>query len=272
MTDPSPAAARPPPWFVRGDVDGFFGLALDNLVQLLRHRRALPRRARLSGRRSSTDGSSPAPRSRSLVGNLFYAWQAIAPRPAHRARPTSAPCPTASTPSRSSPTSSSSCSRRSSPPQAAGAADPAERGLAGRARRLPRLGADRARRGARGRADPARHAARRAALARWPGIALTFISLGFLLPRLRARRSSGFATLAIVVLVTYFGRRPLPRRAARAASSPSLLGTLLAWATGHRAGGRRAGAAATWSRLPVPVVGDLLAARSPRAPGGPTSR
>src|SRR5215468_12302000 len=23
------------PWFVRGDIDGFFGLALDNLVQLL---------------------------------------------------------------------------------------------------------------------------------------------------------------------------------------------------------------------------------------------
>ena len=29
------AARNAPPWFTRGDIDGFFGLALDNLVQLL---------------------------------------------------------------------------------------------------------------------------------------------------------------------------------------------------------------------------------------------
>jgi AGZA family xanthine/uracil permease-like MFS transporter len=62
-------------WFVRGDVDGFFGLALDNVVQLmlivglcqfvlgfppeLIYSRILP-------------GAAVS----LLVGNLFYAWQA----------------------------------------------------------------------------------------------------------------------------------------------------------------------------------------------------
>ena len=63
-------------WFVRGDIDGFFGLALDNLVQLLVltslclgllgfppelvYGRILP-------------GAAVS----LLVGNLFYAWQAM---------------------------------------------------------------------------------------------------------------------------------------------------------------------------------------------------
>src|SRR3989449_10184467 len=63
------------PWLVRGDIDGFFGLALDNLVQLLLidalcrfvlgfppelvHGRVLP-------------GAAVS----ILVGNLFYAFQA----------------------------------------------------------------------------------------------------------------------------------------------------------------------------------------------------
>jgi len=34
-------SAKTMPWFVRGDIDGFFGLALDNLVQLLLIRRAV---------------------------------------------------------------------------------------------------------------------------------------------------------------------------------------------------------------------------------------
>jgi len=62
-------------WFVRGDVDGFFGLALDNVVQLmlivglcqfvlgfppdLIYGRILP-------------GAAVS----LLVGNIFYAWQA----------------------------------------------------------------------------------------------------------------------------------------------------------------------------------------------------
>src|SRR6187549_3789759 len=62
-------------WFVRGDVDGFFGLALDNLVQLIlidtlcRHVLGFPPEL-LYGR------VLPGVAVSLLVGNLFYAWQA----------------------------------------------------------------------------------------------------------------------------------------------------------------------------------------------------
>lgn len=61
--------------FVRGDLDGFFGLALDNLVQLLlidalcRHVLGFPPEL-LYGR------VLPACAISLLVGNVFYAWQA----------------------------------------------------------------------------------------------------------------------------------------------------------------------------------------------------
>src|SRR5437763_1957462 len=62
-------------WFVRGDLDGFFGLALDNLVQLLlidslcRGVLGFPPEL-LYGR------VLPGVAVSLLVGNLFYAWQA----------------------------------------------------------------------------------------------------------------------------------------------------------------------------------------------------
>src|SRR5262245_44005483 len=62
-------------WFVRGDIDGFFGLALDNLVQLLlidalcRNVLNFPPEL-LYGR------VLPGVAVSLLVGNLFYAWQA----------------------------------------------------------------------------------------------------------------------------------------------------------------------------------------------------
>ncbi len=64
-------------WFVRGDVDGFFGLALDNLVQLLvlsalcRTVLGFPD-ALVFGR------VLPGAAVSLLVGNVFYAWQARA--------------------------------------------------------------------------------------------------------------------------------------------------------------------------------------------------
>src|SRR5947207_11687851 len=67
--------AKPMPWFVRGDVDGFFGLALDNLIQLLlintlcRHVLGFPAEL-IEGR------ILPGAAVSLLVGNLFYAWQA----------------------------------------------------------------------------------------------------------------------------------------------------------------------------------------------------
>jgi adenine/guanine/hypoxanthine permease len=62
-------------WFVRGDVDGFFGLALDNLIQLLL----------INGLCTGVLGFAPelvegrilpGAAVSLLVGNLFYAWQA----------------------------------------------------------------------------------------------------------------------------------------------------------------------------------------------------
>src|SRR5271165_2834463 len=73
VTSESPAHMR---WFVRGDVDGFFGLALDNLVQLLvlsalcRTVLGFPD-ALVFGR------VLPGAAVSLVVGNVFYAWQAM---------------------------------------------------------------------------------------------------------------------------------------------------------------------------------------------------
>ncbi|MCZ2340815.1 MAG: hypothetical protein LC104_03345 [Bacteroidales bacterium] len=62
-------------WFVRGDIDGFFGLAIDNLIQLLLIAGlclgvlGFPPALLL-------DHVLPAVAVSLLVGNLFYAWQA----------------------------------------------------------------------------------------------------------------------------------------------------------------------------------------------------
>ena len=64
-----------PRWFVRGDVDGFFGLFIDNLLQLMviavlcRHVCGFPPEL-ITGR------ILPGAAVSILVGNLFYAWQA----------------------------------------------------------------------------------------------------------------------------------------------------------------------------------------------------
>src|SRR5262245_43619557 len=63
------------PWFVRGDIDGFFGLALDNLIQLLLIN-ALGRNV-LGFPEWIIEGRIlPGAAVSLLVGNLFYAWQA----------------------------------------------------------------------------------------------------------------------------------------------------------------------------------------------------
>jgi AGZA family xanthine/uracil permease-like MFS transporter len=71
----SDAKSRPMPWFVRGDIDGFFGLALDNFVQLLLIRELCGGVLKfndtlLYGR------VLPGAAVSILAGNLFYAWQA----------------------------------------------------------------------------------------------------------------------------------------------------------------------------------------------------
>jgi AGZA family xanthine/uracil permease-like MFS transporter len=237
-------------WFVRGDVDGFFGLALDNLVQLLvidalcRDVLGFPaelvRGVILPGAAISV-----------LAGNLFYSWQAMGlARRTGRSDVTALPfgINTVSLfahvflvmlPARLA-------------AEAAGAADPVR--VAWQAGLVACLGSGLIERAGSLVADRIRRATPRAALlSTLAGIALGFISLGFLF-RTFARPVVGLATLG-VVLLTYFGgvrfRGKLPGGLVAVA-----LGTLLAWTTGLAPVGAPPATPASWSP-PVPVVGAL---------------
>ncbi len=63
-----------PRWFVRGDIDGFFGLFIDNLLQLMLIAELCP----LVGLPPELVAGRilPGAAVSILVGNLFYAWQA----------------------------------------------------------------------------------------------------------------------------------------------------------------------------------------------------
>jgi AGZA family xanthine/uracil permease-like MFS transporter len=240
-------------WFVRGDVDGFFGLALDNLVQLLvidalcRHAlgfpEALVRGTILPGAAISV-----------LAGNLFYAWQAMRlSRRTGRTDVTALPfgINTVSLfafvflvmlPARLA-------------AEAAGAPDPAR--VAWQAGLVACLASGLIELGGALVAERIRRATPRAALlSTLAGIALGFISLGFLL-RAFARPLVGFATLG-VVLVTYFGRVRFRGRVPGGLVAV-VLGTFLAWATGVAPVGAAPQAAAAWSP-PASAVGALLEA------------
>ena len=240
-------------WFVRGDVDGFFGLALDNLVQLLvidalcRHALGFPE--------SLVRGTIlPGAALSVLVGNLYYSWQAM-----RLARATGRTDVTAL------PFGINTVSLfafvflvmlpAKLAAQAAGAPDPArvawQAGLvaclaAGVIELLGALVAERIR-----RATP-----RAALLSTLAGIALGFISLGFLL-RAFARPLVGFATLG-VVLLTYFGQVRFRGRLPGGLVAV-VLGTFLAWVTGIAPVGPPPSAPAAWSP-PSPALGALLEA------------
>jgi AGZA family xanthine/uracil permease-like MFS transporter len=64
-----------PAWFVRGDLDGFFGLFIDNLLQLMLI--AVLGKAVCGWPAELITGHVlPGAAVSILVGNLFYAWQA----------------------------------------------------------------------------------------------------------------------------------------------------------------------------------------------------
>ncbi len=63
------------PWFVRGDVDGFFGLFIDNLVQLMVIAALCPTVCGIDPVIVTTR-ILPGAAVSILIGNLFYAWQA----------------------------------------------------------------------------------------------------------------------------------------------------------------------------------------------------
>ncbi|MGH6784648.1 MAG: hypothetical protein ACREBP_08505, partial [Sphingomicrobium sp.] len=96
---------------------------------------------------------------------------------------------------------------------------------------------------------------RAALLSTLAGIALGFISLGFLF-RTFAHPVVGLTTLAIVML-TYFGRVRFKGHLPGGIVAVSL-GTILAWVTGLAPVGARPEPAAL--HLPIPVFGDVLAA------------
>ena len=241
-------------WIVRGDIDGFFGLALDNLVQLLlidalcRFTLGFPS-ALVYGR------VLPGAAVSILLGNLFYAFQArkLAER-------------TGRTDVCALPYGINTVSLVAHvflvmlPAKAlaerAGAADPAR--VAWQAGLLATLCSGLIELGAAFVAERVRRITPRAALlSTLAGIALGFISLGFLF-RTFARPVVGLTTLGIVML-TYFGRVRFKGRIPGGMVAVGL-GTMLAWATRIAPVGMRPDASTF--HAPVPVFGDLFAALS----------
>jgi AGZA family xanthine/uracil permease-like MFS transporter len=249
-TSPSvPAQMR---WFVRGDVDGFFGLALDNLVQLL-VLVALCRTVLGFSEALVFGRVLPGASISLLVGNLFYAWQAMSlGRSTGRADVCALPygINTVSLfayvflvmlPAKLV-------------AEAAGEADPSRvawhAGLvacfgAGLIELLGSLVAERIR-----RSTP-----RAALLSTLAGIALTFIAIGFLF-RAYTRPVIGLGTLA-VIFVVYFGRVKF-RGGLPGGFVAVALGVGFAWLTGLAPTGPAPAAPAF--HPPLPVLGELVTA------------
>jgi AGZA family xanthine/uracil permease-like MFS transporter len=239
-------------WFVRSDLDGFFGLAVDNLVQLLLVdslcRYVLGFDAELV-RTHILPGTALAV----LAGNVFYARQAVRlGRQSGRSDVCALPFGV-NTPSVFAfvflvmlPAKLAAV--------ASGAADPQR--VAFHAGLAACFGSGLIELSGAAVAGKLRRAMPRAALlSTLSGIALGFISLGFLF-RAFARPIVGLTTLA-VVLTTYFGRVRFRGHIPSGLVSVAL-GTLLAWATGIAPSGPLP--APPHVVLPVPVVGDLFEA------------
>jgi AGZA family xanthine/uracil permease-like MFS transporter len=241
-------------WFVRGDLDGFFGLALDNLVQLLlidtlcRFVLGFPPEL-LYGR------VLPGAAVSLLIGNVYYAVQA---RRLARATGREDVC--------ALPYGINTVSLFAHVflvmlptklvAEAAGAEDPTT--IAWQAGLLACLGSGLIEFGGAFVADHLRRATPRAALlSTLAGIALGFISLGFLF-RTFANPLVGLTTLG-VVLLTYFGRVRFRGRLPGGLVAVAL-GTVLAWTTGLAP----VGDDPAWAgmQLPVPVIGDVFGALS----------
>src|SRR4029079_3206795 len=239
-------------WIVRGDIDGFFGLAIDNLVQLLLIdalcRGVLGFPADLVYGRILPGAAISV-----LVGNLAYSLQAK--RLAAR---------TGRTDVCALPYGINTVSLFAHvflimlPAKmlatAAGLPDPTR--VAWQAGLFATLCGGIIELAAAPVAERVRKAAPRAALlSTLAGIALSFISLGFLF-RTFARPIVGLTTFGIVVL-TYFGRVRFNGHVPGGMVAVAL-GTALSWAIGIAPVGPQP--TATGLHAPVPVFGDFLAA------------
>jgi len=239
------------PWLVAGDIDGFFGLALDNLVQLLI----------IVGLCRGVLGFSeelvygrilPGAAVSLLVGNLYYAWQAkrLAEREG-RADVCALPYGINTVtlfafvflvmlPAKLA-------------AQAQGLADPSR--AAWQAGLLACFSGAVIEMGGAFVAERLRLATPRAALlSTLAGIALGFIGLGYLF-RAYAHPIVGLSTLA-VILLTYFGRVRFKGGIPGGLVAVSL-GTGLSWLTGIAPVGGYPAAATAW-HWPVLVLGELF--------------
>ncbi|TAH34418.1 MAG: NCS2 family permease [Planctomycetota bacterium] len=238
-------------WLVRGDVDGFFGLALDNLVQLLlidvlcRHVLGFPPEL-IYGR------ILPGVAVSLLVGNLFYAAQA------RRLAASTGRTDVCALPYGINTVSLIGhvflvMLPAKAAAVAAGDPDPAR--TAWRAGLLACVGSGVIEFTGAFFAERLRKAAPRAALlSTLAGIALGFITLGFLF-RTFARPVVGLTTLGIVLLC-YFGRVRF-RGGLPGGLVAVLVGSALAWLTGIAPVGERPAGASL--HAPVPVLADLAA-------------
>jgi AGZA family xanthine/uracil permease-like MFS transporter len=235
---------------VRGDVDGFFGLALDNLVQLLlieslcRVVLGFPP-ALLYGR------VLPGAAVSLLAGNLFYAWQA------HRLAARTGRDDVCALPYGINTVSLFGYVFLVMLPAklaAEAAGDPAPAMVAWRAGLVACAGSGVIELGGAFVAERLRRVTPRAALlSTLAGIALGFIALGFFF-RMYARPIVGLTTLAIVLL-TYFGGVRFPGRLPGGLVAV-LVGTVLAWLTGVAPGPTPTTTPAL--HLPIPALGDLV--------------
>jgi adenine/guanine/hypoxanthine permease len=237
-------------WFVRGDVDGFFGLALDNLVQLLvlselcRTVLGFPD-ALVYGR------ILPGAAVSLLVGNLFYAWQAM------RLARASGRTDVCALPYGINTVSLFAHVFLVMLPaklaaESAGLADPAQ--VAWQAGLVACFGSGAIELLGSTVSERVRRSTPRAALlSTLAGIALTFIAIGFLF-RAYTRPVIGLGTLAIILLV-YFGRVRF-RGGLPGGLVAIALGTGFAWLTGLAPGGATPPGPAF--HPPLPVLGALL--------------
>lgn len=240
-------------WFVRGDVDGFFGLSLDNLVQLLL----------IDGLCRGVLGFSgelvygrllPGVAVSLIVGNLFYARQAM-----ELARRTGR-SDTCALPYGINTVSLFAHVFLVMLPAklaAIAAGDPDPSRVAWQAGLVACLGSGAIELAGSTVAERLRRAAPRAALlSTLSGIALGFIALGFLF-RTFARPVVGMVTLGIVMLA-YFGKRAF-RLGLPGGLVAVVTGTALAWATGIVPHGE-VPTASLGLHVPTPVVGDVVMA------------
>lgn len=239
-------------WMVRGDVDGFFGLALDNLVQFLLIdalcRGVLGFPAELVYGRIL-----PGAALSLVVGNLYYSWQAMRLARATGRTDVCALPYGINTVSLFAYVFLVMLPARLAA-EAAGHPDPVR--AAWQAGLVAAFGSGIIELVGAFVAERVRRSTPRAALlSTLAGIALTFISIGFLF-RTFARPLIGFTTLAIILL-TYFGRVRF-RGGLPGGLVAVALGTAIAWITGIAPTGQLpAGGAGFFP--PVPVLGGLLA-------------